>query len=99
MKYIIEHRQIGELKETSGYDNPYKERLIKDYNYETDEIESDSYKFEYEYYYGYPEEIDIIIDMLENLKSNGATHISIDYHEDHGSYLIQGLKIGIKKEN
>ena len=43
--------------------------------------------------YVHPMHIDDMIAELQNIKSKGCTHASIDYHEDHIGYIFEGYKI------
>ena len=42
--------------------------------------------------------IDRMLGALNEMKSNGATHVSIDYHIDHHAYEMYGFKIGKSSE-
>jgi predicted secreted Zn-dependent protease len=42
---------------------------------------------------GYSINIDRMIETLNELKSRGATHVELNYHEDHIGYQISGYKI------
>ena len=42
---------------------------------------------------GYPIAIDRIISTLESMKTKGATHVEMNYHEDHIGYEISGYVI------
>jgi len=37
--------------------------------------------------------IDKVLTMLNELKSNGATHVNIDFHCDHDEYNIYGFEV------
>jgi hypothetical protein len=43
--------------------------------------------------YGYIVNIDMFIEKLQNLKRKGATHIEMDYHEDHIGYDISAFVV------
>lgn len=86
MKYPIKFNPIELVIETEGFDKSYSNV------FETDDID-----YIGDYKYGYPESIDNLLMTLELLKSKGATHVSMDYHEDHGSYMIEGLNIEIEE--
>jgi len=57
------------------------------------------YNFEYIYNGHTPSsynpfiKIDDIINKLNEFKNKGAEFVSIDYHTDHGSYLLDSIKI------
>jgi hypothetical protein len=40
-----------------------------------------------------PIDIDLLIKSINDLKSRGATHVSLDYHIDHLGYVISGYLI------
>jgi len=42
---------------------------------------------------GGPILIEDLITLLKNLKEMGSTHVEIDYHIDHGEYLLSGYII------
>jgi hypothetical protein len=42
---------------------------------------------------GHPINIDRLINTLQGLKENGATHVEMEYHCDHISYPIHGYKL------
>jgi hypothetical protein len=42
---------------------------------------------------GYPIEINRLIQQLQKFQEAGATHVSMEYHEDHIGYPMEGLKI------
>ena len=42
---------------------------------------------------GCPIDLDILIGALNRLKTNGATHVEMNYHEDHIGYEISGYRI------
>jgi hypothetical protein len=42
---------------------------------------------------GYPIKIDRMIELLENMKTQGVTHIELDYHCDHIGYQVSGYSI------
>lgn len=46
----------------------------------------------------YPINIDKILPILNQLKNQGSTHVSIDYNPDHYGYTIQGQIVSIKDE-
>lgn len=41
----------------------------------------------------YPIRIDKMIEILQSLKSDGCSHVEIEYHYDHIGYDISGSKI------
>ena len=43
--------------------------------------------------YGHIVNIDMFMQRLQNLKDKGATHIEMDYHEDHIGYDISGFEV------
>lgn len=45
-----------------------------------------------------PVEIDIMLDILNKAKKNGATHVEIEDHIDHHGYEITTFKIGLATE-
>ena len=47
---------------------------------------------------GHPINIDRLINTLQGLKENGATHVQMEYHCDHISYPIQGYKLSVSTE-
>lgn len=60
------------------------------FSYET----HDNFVIDYEgNYENYPIKIERLIDHLNSIKDNGATHVSIDYHVDHIGYIINGFDI------
>lgn len=42
---------------------------------------------------GYPVRIDRIMEILQEMKDKGATHVEMEYHCDHISYPIYGYRI------
>lgn len=46
----------------------------------------------------YPIQIDTLIGILSELKENGSNYVAIDYHIDHVTYLIEGMKISQSTE-
>ena len=42
---------------------------------------------------GYPVRIDRIMQILQEMKDKGATHVEMEYHCDHISYPIYGYRI------
>lgn len=42
--------------------------------------------------------IDTFVKMLQDLKDQGATHIEMDYHEDHIGYDISAFEIRLSTE-
>jgi hypothetical protein len=42
---------------------------------------------------GEPIHIDHILNLVNNMKSIGCTHVSIDWHCDHSTYEVEGYKI------
>ena len=57
------------------------------------ENEQDDYELD-----GHPINIDRLINTLQGLKENGATHVQMEYHCDHISYPIQGYKLSVSTE-
>ncbi len=41
----------------------------------------------------YPIKIDDLIETLQSMKSDHASHVEIIYHQDHYSYIINAVKI------
>lgn len=41
----------------------------------------------------YPIDIDVMIEKLKEMKGEGASHVSLEYHVDHIGYMIDGWKI------
>lgn len=80
---------------------------VGDFEHESLDLElSDSFGFEYEDGSSFielnkgrgsvdntPINLDTMISTLVELKSRGATHVSIDYHCDHIAYEISGYNI------
>lgn len=87
MKRKIIYKSIDKI-ETREEFYTLEERLFPDYNYEFDTIKEEGY-----YEYGYPIEIEKLKEYINQLKEKGATFISLDFHEDHGTYLLEGLDI------
>jgi vacuolar-type H+-ATPase subunit I/STV1 len=87
MKYKIGITSLRKF-ETPGFDRPWEEEIYPQFDSETDEfVISGTYEF------GNPIKFEQLISQLAELKRLGANYISLEYHEDHGSYLIEGLKI------
>jgi len=42
---------------------------------------------------GYPIRIDRVLQILQEMKDKGATHVEMEYHCDHISYPIYGYRI------
>jgi len=40
-----------------------------------------------------PLQIDEALRIIQGMKEKGATHIEIDYHVDHGSYIFNGVEL------
>lgn len=49
--------------------------------------------------YGEVIDIDLLINSFMNFKERGATHVSMEYHEDHIGYEIQALKITLAEKS
>lgn len=43
--------------------------------------------------YGYIVNIDMFMERLQKMKDQGATHIEMDYHEDHIGYDISAFEV------
>lgn len=81
--------------------------LIKNDSFgELDFVLYDEFGFDYEIYDdfvtiekgqgqadGFPVKIDQMIEKLQQMKNEGATHVEISYHCDHFDYEISGYKI------
>lgn len=85
---IIEPIAKGDEINASGFDNPLEDQLFEDYDYVKDDIEQIG-----DYDFGYPINLQDLKEVIQEVESCGANFLSLDYHEDHGTYLIQGLKI------
>jgi hypothetical protein len=58
-----------------------------------DEIEIDIIEIGDSYTEAHIINIDSIVNELQNLKANGATHVAIDYHVDHIGYNISSFLV------
>ena len=47
---------------------------------------------------GFPVKIDDIIEKLNEMKSNGSTHVELDYNCDHIGYEISGFEIRLSTD-
>ncbi len=87
MKKKIKIETIDEV-EIGGFDYPIEEELFPDWKDESDVLEEAG-----TYTYSYPISIEKLNSSIEKMSKDGANYVSIDYHEDHGSILIEGLNI------
>lgn len=46
----------------------------------------------------YPVKIETVEKMLSELKDKGSNYVEIDFHCDHGSYIMSGLDIRVADE-
>lgn len=92
MKRTIIYKPIHEI-ETKEEFYTLEERLFDDYDYEIDTIGQEG-----DYSYGYPIEVEKLEEYINQLKEKGCKFISLDFHEDHGSYFLEGLNIETKTE-
>lgn len=47
---------------------------------------------------GAPVKLAVVEEAIAKIKELGGTHIEFMYHSDHGSYIMNGSKIGISTE-
>lgn len=94
MRRKIIFESVFDRYESEGFDYPLEERLFDDYDYKNDSI-----SYEGSYDHGHPISLKKLKEIIKTLEEAGAKWISMDYHEDHGSYLFQGLKIDSKTED
>jgi hypothetical protein len=85
-----------------------KKNLVKDYSFsEIDFDLHEEFGFDHDVHDGfveigdgkrgsadaYPIKIDRMMDILQQMKNEGVTHVELDYHIDHIGYDITGWKI------
>jgi hypothetical protein len=93
MKYKLSIESLEDI-ELGGQDDPYEEKFFPNYDYEKDEIYVIG-----RYQYGTPLPLTELIAHLTKLQSNSCTHVSMNFHEDHLSYHIEGLRITTVNED
>jgi hypothetical protein len=85
-KYLISTDEISEidfqLKESFGFDDEIHTDIV--------EIIKGKSKWGPQ---TYPIEIDQLIEFLQRRKLSGATHVELDYHEDHIGYEMSFYRI------
>ena len=40
-----------------------------------------------------PIELDLLLGILTKMKEKGSTHVQLDYHSDHLTYILSGIEI------
>lgn len=94
MKKVFLNKKLIEAFET---DERYYEDLAREVGVTISESDEDVQvifiKEEFGNTEGNPVLIDVMINKLLEMKKAGATHVSVDYHCDHGSFEIDAFKI------
>jgi hypothetical protein len=87
--YIMKEH-VGDF-EHSDLDFHLHKRFGFDYDIHSEFVELE--KGQGEVFYNEPIDIDVLLKSINELKSRGATHISLDYHCDHIAYEMSGYRI------
>lgn len=95
MKTVYYKKDLVDSHEFSEIDFYFQDYIGFNYEKHDDYVEITDDRGEAE---GYPIAINTLIHKLEEMRRQGATHVSLEYHMDHIGYLIDGWKVSRASE-
>lgn len=93
MEKVINFKKLGSIETLSS-----REMLEEEFFPDITEDDYLCINSEEVYYESYPISIDNVIKYLNIIKEKGSTHVTLEYHVDHDTYIIEGFKHESEKE-